>query len=170
MRVEVDGGWTITSELRSHAPTLRGSAPLVLEEPGAPSWVVRVAKTIEFEPVFAGAFNCDPGPDSGFQPGLLLVPETDTLFVGAGRRAHAVWLRGPTLLTTAEVECGFWGWHRAGPVVLMAAELEFAAWTLAGQRVWSTFVEPPWRWSVEGEVVQLDVMGSISTFPLTRGP
>ena len=35
--------------------------------------------------------------------------------------------------------------------MLMLAELEFAAWDLKGKKMWSTFVEPPWVYDVNGK-------------------
>ena len=65
--------------------------------------------------------------------------------------------------------------RKAGPshrnfVVLMSAELELAAWDLAGQKLWTTFVEPPWSYEVRNGVVTLDVMGVISEFLTKSGP
>ena len=54
--------------------------------------------------------------------------------------------------------------------MLMAAELEFAAWDIHGAKLWTTFVEPPWTYRVEGDLVHLDVMGNMSSFPLAAGP
>jgi hypothetical protein len=44
----------------------------------------------------------------------------------------------------------------------MAAELELAAWHIDGGKLWTTFVEPPREYSVEGDRVHLDVMGTKS--------
>ena len=52
----------------------------------------------------------------------------------------------------------------------MSAELELAAWTLEGLKLWSTFVEPPWTYTVEKEMVQLDVMGNKMSFDIKKGP
>ena len=52
----------------------------------------------------------------------------------------------------------------------MAAELEFAAWNTHGQKLWAMFVEPPWSYSVQNGVIQLDVMDNLSTFSLLTGP
>jgi hypothetical protein len=67
-------------------------------------------------------------------------------------------------------DCGFWSWSRFGDYVLMSAELELAAWTYDGVKLWSTFVESPWSYSVAHDVVMLDVMGNESSFPLAAGP
>ena len=51
----------------------------------------------------------------------------------------------------------------------MSAELEFAAWDLRGTKLWPTFVELPWEYAVEGARVELDVMGTRSTFDVKSG-
>lgn len=65
---------------------------------------------------------------------------------------------------------GFWAWARHGDVIAMSAELELAAWDLTGQKLWTTFAEPPWDYRVVDSEVELDVMGCASTFPLVSGP
>lgn len=105
----------------------------------------------------------------GLGPGALIAPDRDVLFVGGGERLLAYDLRQPRRLWEDSVEGGFWGWSRHGDVVLMAGELELAAWTVTGERLWSTFVEPPWSFGVEGETVRLDVMGKVDSFPLRSG-
>jgi hypothetical protein len=108
---------------------------------------------------------------SGFEPGVAFVPETGVLFAGAGTRLLAYVLSGqPERLWEDYARCGFWHWSVHGSAVLMAAELEFAAWTSAGEKLWTTFVEPPWTYQVDGDQVQLDVMGRISEFPVSSGP
>ena len=106
----------------------------------------------------------------GGYPGVLLVPETAVLFIGAGERLLAYDLRGPTRLWEDQAGAGFHGWQRHEVVVMMSAELELAAWDLRGVKRWSTFVEPPWNYHVESGTVQLDVMGTVSSFPLWVGP
>jgi hypothetical protein len=107
----------------------------------------------------------------GFYPGVLLVPETQRVFVGAGTRLlcyrgdEARWAR--QWLDAADV--GFWGWRLHDDVVVMSAELELAAWTTTGDKLWTTFVEPPWSYAVLGSTVRLDVMGTISEFRLRTG-
>jgi hypothetical protein len=105
----------------------------------------------------------------GFYPGLLLVPEAHRLFVGAGRRLLAYDLSQPARLWEDQADCGFWSWDRHGQVVLMAAELDMAAWDVSGRKLWSRFVEPPWEYSVAGEVVTVDVMGVVSRIQLRSG-
>lgn len=107
---------------------------------------------------------------AGSHPGILLVPETDILFVGAGERVLAYDLRGPSRVWVDTADTGFHCWERYGDVVVLSAELELAAWDIHGKKLWSTPVEPPWEYRVEGGMVALDVMGAKSTFPLLIGP
>lgn len=107
----------------------------------------------------------------GFNPGLLLVPETETVFIGAGTRVLAYRLRPhPIRLWVDEADTGFWGWSRSEDIVLMSAELELAAWSIEGHKLWTTFVEPPWSFTVSERHVHLDVMGKKSKFPIVYGP
>jgi len=107
----------------------------------------------------------------GFYPGLLLVPETGIVFIGAGGRILAYSLEPePRRLWVDSADCGFWSWSRHGDLVVMSAELELAAWTIAGEKRWTMFVEPPWSYTVSEGTLELDVMGSISTFPVATGP
>jgi len=116
------------------------------------------------------ALRFDPGPGSGFHPGILLVPERDLLFVGAGTSLLAYKLSPVRRLWDDVAACGFWGWRRHGEIVLMSAELELAAWDIDGRKLWSTFVEPPWSYEVHGDRVALDVMGRKSNFVAAVGP
>ena len=111
-----------------------------------------------------------PGPESGFHPGVLLVPETQLLFIGAGERLLAYRLGPPEKLWEQEVMIGFWGWQRYQQFVIMSAELELAVWNIHGEKLWSTFVEPPWSYTIERDTIHLDVMGKQSSFSLPFGP
>lgn len=106
----------------------------------------------------------------GFDPGVLLVQETEMLFIGAGERLLAYRLNPLERLWEDTCDMGFWGWTQHGKYVLMSAELELAAWDRFGKKLWSTFVEPPWTYRINGNRVQLDVMGSLSEFDLAKGP
>lgn len=109
---------------------------------------------------------------SGFAPGVLLVPEHQQLFLGAGTRLLGYegrsgrWRRS----WTDETAMGFWRWRRHRDVVVMSAELELAAWTADGRKLWATSVEPPWSYQVAADQLVLDVMGEVRAFDLTRGP
>lgn len=108
--------------------------------------------------------------EGGFNPGVLVIPETRRMFLGAGTRLTAYGLDPPYRLWEDVAEVGFWGWRRFGECVLMSAESELAAWSCDAKKLWSTFVEPPWSYSVADGVVLLDVMGNKSSFPIARGP
>ncbi len=110
-------------------------------------------------------------PDgAGFEPGALLVPETSTLFIGAGERLLAYDLKAPKRLWLDSADTGFWQWDRQSDFVLMAAELEFAAWTKEGTKLWTTFVEPPWDYVLTQDSGVLDIMGKKMPFTLLHGP
>jgi len=108
--------------------------------------------------------------EGGGDPGVLLVPETGILFIGAGERLLAYDLHGPRRLWEDQADTGFHAWQRHDTSVVMAAELEVAVWDIRGVKRWSTFVEPPWSYRVEDGMVHLDVMGTLSSFPLDAGP
>jgi hypothetical protein len=106
----------------------------------------------------------------GFEPGAIIVPETNRLFIGAGTRVLAYGLDPATRLWEDMTDAGFWGWARHGNTIVMSAELELAAWNLYGKKLWSTFVEPPWNYDVTNDTVDLDIMGVKSSFNLKSGP
>lgn len=107
---------------------------------------------------------------AGSHPGILLVPETHILFVGAGERLLAYDLQFLARLWKDRANAGFHRWRRHGDVVVLSAELELAAWDIQGAKLWTTLVEPPWEYHLNEDAVQLDVMGIMSTFPLRSGP
>ena len=107
---------------------------------------------------------------AGFHPAVLVVPETEVAFIGAGESIWIYDLKTPRLLREEFVCVGFWAWQRHGQVVLMLSELELSGWALDGTKLWSTFVEPPWDFEVDGDSVTMDVMGCKSSFSLQMGP
>jgi len=131
--------------------------------------VVSVSESVNW-PALVISLRFDPGPEAGFSPGALIVPETRTLFLGAGSQILAYDLSAPKRLWEDEADTGFWCWCRHDDFVLMSAELELAAWDLQGTKQWSTFVEPPWSYEVRGGRVHLDIMGKKSAFPIVDGP
>ena len=116
------------------------------------------------------ALRFSPGPEGGFSPGILLIPERHLVFVGAGTSLLAYKLSPVGRLWEDVADFGFWGWKRHGDIVLMSAELELAAWDIDGRKMWSTFVEPPWSYEVHVDRVELDVMGQKSHFLAATGP
>jgi len=101
---------------------------------------------------------------------VLLVPETHILFVGAHESVLAYDLTRPTRLWTDTAEAGFHAWRRHGRVVLMSAELELVAWDIYGRKLWATFVEPPYDYTVTNDTVHLTVLDVPCSFPLSDGP
>jgi hypothetical protein len=100
---------------------------------------------------------------------LLLIEETGVLFIGAGERLLAYDLSRPRRLWVDTAAIGFWSWDRHGDVVLMSAELELAAWSVEGEKLWSHFVEPPWDYALERETVRVNVMGTVTALHLSTG-
>ncbi|GGR24531.1 hypothetical protein [Deinococcus ruber] len=108
--------------------------------------------------------------EAGFDPGVLIVPETGVAFIGAGTRLLAYDLHGVSRLWEDAADVGFWWWDREGDIILMAAELELAAYTTAGHKLWSTFVEPPWFYYVAESTLHLNVMDFETKFSVQAGP
>ncbi len=130
---------------------------------------VAVARTGNDWPFMTVAQQFSPA-GCGFEPAAILIPETDRLLIGAGEHLLAYDLAAVQRLWEDIADGGFWGWARHGSVVVMSAELELATWDLHGEKLWSTYVEPPWCYSVSNGTVNLDVMGENSSFDLVAGP
>lgn len=107
---------------------------------------------------------------NGWYPGVLLVPETAVLFVGAGERLLAFDLANPRRLWEDRAECGFFRWSRYGEFVLVSAELELAAWRSDGRKLWTTFADPPWEYGVRGNEVTLSDGSRRVSFDIHSGP
>ncbi|GGJ87492.1 hypothetical protein [Deinococcus aquiradiocola] len=180
MRVQV-GGYAVQvwrRELPGHFGSLSDLADLsetfgplnAREDEDGSLFCVSVSPQFQIWPALlvTQRFSPDVG---GFDPGVLIVPETGVVLVGAGERLLAYRLDDPPVrLWEDTASVGFWWWDRQGDTVLMAAELEFAAWDLHGRKRWSMFVEPPWSYSVHDGVILLDVMDHLTSFPLPGGP
>lgn len=108
--------------------------------------------------------------DYGAIPGLLLIPETEVLFVGAGRRLVAYNLAEPARLWLDELDGTFWRWRQHSNVVVMAASHEIAAWTTQGRKLWSQLVEPLWNYEVVDNLIRINVLNRSVEFPLDSGP
>lgn len=122
------------------------------------------------EPVHLVALRYAPSV-GGFAPGVLFVPETGVVFLGAGTTLLAYQLRpAPRRLWEDSAELGFWSWRRHDATVVMSAEVELAAWDIDGSKLWSRFVEPPWTYEVGTGAVTLDVMGEVTQFSMREGP
>jgi hypothetical protein len=162
------GGLPLTySEYVSHAVL---SEDLGIRSAEGTALFFAVGSSARDWPDLVVALRFDPGPEAGFRPGILLVPERHLVFVGAGTSLLAYELSPVRRLWVDAADHGFWGWRRHGDIVLMSAELELAAWDVAGGKLWSAFVEPPWSFEVHGDRVELDVMGHKSNFLAAIGP
>ena len=110
-----------------------------------------------------------PDARQTFRPGILLLPDPSLVFIGAGERLLCYDIKQKIRLWEDRTDCGFWGWQQSGPYVLMSAELEFGVWGQSGEKLWTTFVEPPWGFEVKGAIVELDVMGQRRVYQLSDG-
>jgi len=104
-----------------------------------------------------------------FRPGVLVVPETSLVFIGAGERILCYDIQKRERIWQDHTQLGFWGWSQLGEYVLMSAELEFGVWTQNGEKLWTTFVEPPWDFKVLGQTVELNIMGAPRHLNLADG-
>ena len=104
-----------------------------------------------------------------FTPGFLLVSDTSLFFLGAGERLLCYDIEKKVRLWEDRTTYGFWSWSRSGPYVLMSAEVEFGVWDTSGKKLWSTWVEPPWSFKIQGQAVALEVMGEIQNLRLSDG-
>lgn len=109
-------------------------------------------------------------PAGGVYPSVLLVEETNVLFVGAGETLLAYQLNESTKLWHDTNDSGFHGWERHGNFVLMSAELEVAAWDIHGKKLWSMFAEPPYDFKVRDGIVYMNRMDEQLIFPIHKGP
>jgi hypothetical protein len=175
--VEVEGWRVITSpDLPTMLSEYRGHA-LLHDDLGEPErrdaegfCFVAIGRADETWPSLVVTQPVSPS-EGGFAPGVLIVPETNTAFIGAGTRLLCYqhdsgrWTR----LWEDRTDMGFWGWRRHGDIVVMSAEIEMAAWKVSGTKLWTTFVEPPWSYEVIDGTVELDMMGTRTSFPLETG-
>ncbi|GAA4795372.1 hypothetical protein [Lysobacter hankyongensis] len=84
------------------------------------------------DPLVEGQYY--PGPASGFHPGILIIPETDIVFIGVGTNVIVYSMAPISEIVHIQTEAGFWCWKRHGTSVLMCAELEIAVWSINGQK------------------------------------
>jgi hypothetical protein len=109
----------------------------------------------------------------GFTPGVLVVPESERVFIGAGSRllcyTRTALRRWERQWRNDDLRW-FWGWRQHGDLVVMSAETELSAWTTLGEPLWTTWVEPPWTYDINGDVLRLDVAGRATEFPARSGP
>jgi hypothetical protein len=132
-----------------------------LSNPEGKFCFVALKRVVDVWPSLVIAKRYQPA-ENAFFPGVLLVPETNRLFVGAGTRLLCYDIAKPARLWEDAAEFGFWSWTQDGAEVFMAAELEFAAFDTSGKKLWTRAVEPPWQFKLEPNRITLDIMGSIT--------
>ncbi len=107
---------------------------------------------------------------AGFHPGILIVPETQRLFLGAGTRLLLYDLNKYQRQWQDSADLGFIAWRQHSDYVVMIAETELATWTTQGRKLWTTFVEPPWEYQFENGQIKLDNNGTRTEFSIKTGP
>ena len=108
-------------------------------------------------PFLIVAQRYSPGAQSGFYPGVILVPETRLLMLGAGERLLAYRLDEPRRLWVAHLPGGFWQWERSQDNIILSSENELAVWDIFGQKRWDYRLEPPWHYSVERDTIHVSL-------------
>ncbi len=105
-------------------------------------------------------------------PGVMLLPDTGRLFIGAGRRLVCYQLLDePERLWESHALEEFFSWQRHGDVVIMAGLNELAAWDTKGNPLWwSDKPEHQWSYRVVDETVKLEIGTDITEFNLESGP
>jgi hypothetical protein len=119
------------------------------------------------EIVIAQRYN--PSVINGFYPGVLIIPEKELMFLGAGDTISLYDLKNKNKKWKDSVDLGFWGWSIYNQYVVMSAECEFAIFTNEGHKLWTTFVEPPWDFKIEFDIVELDIMGNKKHYNISDG-
>jgi hypothetical protein len=129
---------------RSRAPNDRGDVVLdsIETDPAGIYAAIRIENVetarsvlieLRTEPLFYGGFPAD----------CLIIPETGTCFIGAGRIAATYDLHREMQVECRKLDCGFWSWHRHTLGIVMLEELSIAVWTLHGRQLWEQFADPP---------------------------
>lgn len=115
------------------------------------------------------AFSADPVDDTFFHPELLFLPESKTLFIGGGRKAMTYSLKDKVKLSNKNLAIGFWYWAKHKSFIILVEELEVAVYDYEGRFVWETRAEPPWSYGIEGNILTLDIMDTITKYELNTG-
>jgi hypothetical protein len=120
-------------------------------------------------PFLMVAQRYNPGPQSGFYPGVLYIPETQILFLGTGSRLLAYTLEQPARIWENHLTGGFWQWERLHDRVIMSCENGLVVWDTDAQKRWTYFVEPPWHYSVDGDIISVHFDGRQTELNCERG-
>lgn len=115
------------------------------------------------------AFNTHPIDNSFFYPQLFFIPETKTLFVGAGIKAMTYSLKEKVKISEGRLSTGFWYWANHDKFIILVGELEIAVYEHKGHFIWKKRAEPPWSYGLEDSIIILDIMGNISKYQLDTG-
>lgn len=115
------------------------------------------------------AFNTEPVDDTFFQPELLFLPETKTLFIGGGRKAMTYSLKDKMKLSDRNLAMGFWYWAKHETFIILVEELEIAVYNSEGNFIWETRADPPWSYGIENNILTLDIMDTIAKYELNTG-
>ncbi len=94
---------------------------------------------------------------------LLYVPETGVLFLGCGSISARVSTRESKLLDIGNV-CLFWGVSRHKDYVLETGELECFLYSLWGEKISSTEVDPPYEMETTKDGIRFDSIVHGSTW------
>lgn len=106
-------------------------------------------------PFLIVAQRYSPGAQSGFYPGVIFIPETDLLLLGAGERLLAYRLDEPRRLWIEHLRGGFWQWERSQDHIILSSENELAIWDIHAQKRWDFALEPPWQYAVEHDTIHV---------------
>ncbi len=106
-------------------------------------------------PFLIVAQRYSPSHQSGFYPGVLFVPETNLLLLGAGSRLLAYTLDQPARLWEYHLSGGFCQWERLQDCIVMSSENELAVWDIHGQKRWEHSVSPPWQYAIQGDTIHV---------------
>ncbi len=86
---------------------------------------------------------------------VLFAPETDVLFIGCGSISARV-STNESKLVGLESLCLFWSFRRHKDYVLETGELECFLYTLDGEKVSSTSVDPPYEMKMLTEGIKFE--------------
>ncbi|PZR31072.1 MAG: hypothetical protein DI538_21615 [Azospira oryzae] len=101
------------------------------------------------------AFSSDPIGYAGFNPGIHYEKSSDTLFIGAGTTIKTYRLFDNKKIFQKNHGFGFWGWSKHGDYIIQQEETELGVFNLKGEKLWETFVSPPYEFNIDGEDIIL---------------
>jgi hypothetical protein len=72
-------------------------------------------------------------------------------------------------LSNRNLQMGFWYWAKHETFVILVEELQIAVYDNHGHFIWETHAEPPWSYGIEGNILSLDIMDTITKYELNTG-